>query len=72
MTNSNDLFSPYALGPIMLSNRIVMAPLTRNRAPGPESVLPDRPVAVYGDTATRSRAPSLPIASCTALAQEPS
>ena len=35
-----DLFSPYALGPLELSNRIVMAPLTRSRAgagdvPGP-------------------------------------
>ena len=26
------LFEPYALGPLQLSNRIVMAPLTRNRA----------------------------------------
>ncbi|MFJ2333580.1 alkene reductase [Pseudomonas helleri] len=26
------LFEPYALGPLMLANRIVMAPLTRNRA----------------------------------------
>jgi len=31
MTNS-PLFEPYALGAITLSNRIVMAPLTRNRA----------------------------------------
>lgn len=34
------IFAPYALGPIQLANRIVMAPLTRNRAaaglvPGP-------------------------------------
>lgn len=29
---SNTLFDPYALGAIPLSNRIVMAPLTRNRA----------------------------------------
>ena len=27
------LFDPYKLGPNTLSNRIVMAPLTRNRAP---------------------------------------
>jgi len=27
-----DLFTPFALGPIVLRNRIVMAPLTRNRA----------------------------------------
>lgn len=31
MTN-NTLFEPTALGAITLSNRIVMAPLTRNRA----------------------------------------
>lgn len=31
-TPTNDLFSPYSLGPIELSNRIVMAPLTRSRA----------------------------------------
>ena len=31
MTTSK-LFEPYKLGPITLSNRIVMAPLTRNRA----------------------------------------
>lgn len=29
---SNILFQPYTLGAITLSNRIVMAPLTRNRA----------------------------------------
>lgn len=29
---SNPLFEPAALGAITLSNRIVMAPLTRNRA----------------------------------------
>lgn len=27
-----DLFSPYDLGGLVLANRIVMAPLTRNRA----------------------------------------
>lgn len=27
-----DLFSPYQLGGLELSNRLVMAPLTRNRA----------------------------------------
>ena len=39
---SSDLFQPVKLGPLMLSNRIVMAPLTRSRAlkgdiPGPLS-----------------------------------
>ncbi len=39
------LFSPYALGPITLANRIVMAPLTRNRAaPG---LLPSEHAAEY-------------------------
>lgn len=31
---SGNLFSPIELGPITLNNRMVMAPLTRNRAPG--------------------------------------
>ena len=30
--NTQALFEPYALGPLTLANRIVMAPLTRNRA----------------------------------------
>ncbi|MFE2051285.1 alkene reductase [Streptomyces sp. NPDC059459] len=32
MTNSADLFAPASLGPLALPNRLVMAPLTRNRA----------------------------------------
>jgi N-ethylmaleimide reductase len=32
MSTSSKLFEPYKLGPITLSNRVVMAPLTRNRA----------------------------------------
>ncbi len=40
MSKPSKLFEPYKLGPIMLPNRLVMAPLTRNRAaqglvPGP-------------------------------------
>lgn len=40
--NQNTLFQPYDLGPLRLANRIVMAPLTRNRAaeglvPGPHA-----------------------------------
>ncbi|MDQ5905976.1 MAG: N-ethylmaleimide reductase [Pseudomonadota bacterium] len=43
MSTTETLFEPYALGPTTLANRIVMAPLTRNRAlpgnvPGPMSV----------------------------------
>ena len=34
---SVDIFSPFKLGPLLLPNRIVMAPMTRNRA-GPGSV----------------------------------
>lgn len=34
MTTSSPLFSPARAGRLELSNRIVMAPLTRNRAPG--------------------------------------
>jgi N-ethylmaleimide reductase len=33
-TRSTDLFTPIALGPLTLPNRIVMAPMTRNRAEG--------------------------------------
>lgn len=44
-TSDASLFSPYALGPITLANRIVMAPLTRNRAaPG---LLPSEHAAEY-------------------------
>ena len=32
MSTPSKLFEPYKLGPITLSNRVVMAPLTRNRA----------------------------------------
>jgi N-ethylmaleimide reductase len=32
MTQSIDLFSPFRIGPLALPNRIVMAPMTRNRA----------------------------------------
>ncbi|RMD70856.1 MAG: hypothetical protein D6819_03240, partial [Gammaproteobacteria bacterium] len=28
-----DLFTPIAIGPLRLPNRIFMAPMTRNRAP---------------------------------------
>lgn len=44
MTNKT-LFEPYALGPITLSNRVVMAPLTRNRAG--EGLVPSELAAEY-------------------------
>jgi N-ethylmaleimide reductase len=37
MTDGIDVFSPFALGPLPLPNRLVMAPMTRNRA-GPGNV----------------------------------
>ncbi len=51
MSSAAKLFEPYKLGPITLSNRIVMAPLTRNRAlPG---MVPN-PLAIeyYGQRAS--------------------
>ena len=33
-TSDTILFSPFKAGDLQLANRIVMAPLTRNRAPG--------------------------------------
>src|SRR6195952_1744813 len=51
MSTATKLFEPYKLGPITLSNRIVMAPLTRNRAlPG---MVPN-PLAIeyYGQRAS--------------------
>ncbi|MFN4206891.1 MAG: alkene reductase [Agrobacterium albertimagni] len=44
MTN-NTLFEPYALGGITLANRVVMAPLTRNRAA--EGLVPSELAAEY-------------------------
>lgn len=41
----NALFQPYQLGPLTLSNRIVMAPLTRNRAEA--GFVPSRFAATY-------------------------
>jgi N-ethylmaleimide reductase len=46
-----ELYAPYALGPVTLSNRIVMAPLTRNRA-GPGFVPGDLAVEYYRQRAT--------------------
>jgi len=34
MTATDILFRPFALGPLQLANRIVMAPMTRNKSPG--------------------------------------
>ncbi|MEV0335873.1 alkene reductase [Nocardia sp. NPDC050717] len=40
----NHLFTPYALGPIPLANRVVMAPMTRSRRP---DEVPDAGTATY-------------------------
>lgn len=48
---ANDLFSPVTLGSIALKNRIVMAPLTRNRA-GEGGVPQDLNVTYYAQRAT--------------------
>src|SRR5436190_19046174 len=50
MTNTA-LFEPYSLGSLTLSNRIVMAPLTRNRA-GPGFVPGDLAAEYYGQRAS--------------------
>src|ERR1700688_5251258 len=51
MTTPSKLFEPYKLGPMTLPNRLVMAPLTRNRAV--EGLVPS-PLAVeyYGQRAS--------------------
>jgi N-ethylmaleimide reductase len=48
---SKTLFEPYTLGSLTLSNRIVMAPLTRNRA-GPGFVPGDLAAEYYGQRAS--------------------
>jgi N-ethylmaleimide reductase len=46
MSTSTKLFEPFKLGPITLPNRVVMAPLTRNRA-NPTSRVPSPLAAEY-------------------------
>ena len=46
MTKPTKLFEPYQLGPLTLPNRLVMAPLTRNRAE-PGSFVPSPLAADY-------------------------
>jgi len=50
-TPNIDAFSPYQLGPLRLPNRIVMAPMTRNRA-GPGEVPGPLAVTYYGQRAS--------------------
>jgi N-ethylmaleimide reductase len=52
MSNSTKLFEPYQLGPLTLPNRLVMAPLTRNRAVPPGMVPSPLAVEYYGQRAS--------------------
>ena len=52
MTTPTKLFEPLKLGPITLPNRLVMAPLTRNRAVPPGMVPSPLAVEYYGQRAS--------------------
>ena len=52
MSPSTKLFEPFRLGPITLPNRLVMAPLTRNRAVPPGMVPSPLAVDYYGQRAS--------------------
>jgi N-ethylmaleimide reductase len=52
MSTPTKLFEPYKLGPITLPNRLVMAPLTRNRAVPPGMVPSPLAVDYYGQRAS--------------------
>jgi N-ethylmaleimide reductase len=52
MTTPTKLFEPYKLGPITLPNRLVMAPLTRNRAVPPGMVPSPLALEYYGQRAS--------------------
>jgi N-ethylmaleimide reductase len=52
MSALTKLFEPYKLGPITLPNRLVMAPLTRNRAVPPGMVPSPLAVDYYGQRAS--------------------
>ncbi|BBD41046.1 truncated alkene reductase (plasmid) [Aminobacter sp. Y103A] len=64
MTNKT-LFEPYTLGSLILSNRIVMAPLTRNRA-GAGFVPGDLAAEYYGQRASAG----LPISEATQISRQ--
>src|SRR6202162_6458999 len=52
MNTPSKLVEPYKLGPITLSNRLVMAPLTRNRAVPPGMVPSPLAIEYYGQRAS--------------------
>lgn len=57
------LFTPFDLGPTQLRNRIVMAPMTRNRA-GHGGIPTDLNVLYYAQRATAGLNRSSPIPTC--------
>ena len=52
MTTPQKLFSPVQLGPLTLSHRVVMAPLTRSRSQQPGDIPGDLMVEYYGQRAS--------------------
>lgn len=46
------LFTPFQMGPLLLRNRMVMAPMTRNRAEGPGAVPNDQMALYYAQRAS--------------------
>src|SRR6516165_6218880 len=52
MSTSTKLFEPFKLGPLTLPNRLVMAPLTRNRAVPPGMVPSPLAIEYYGQRAS--------------------
>jgi len=52
MSTPTKLFEPFKLGPLTLPNRLVMAPLTRNRAVPPGMVPSPLAVEYYGQRAS--------------------
>jgi N-ethylmaleimide reductase len=52
MSTPTKLFEPYKLGPVTLPNRLVMAPLTRNRAVPPGMVPNPLAIEYYGQRAS--------------------
>ena len=52
MSTPTKLFEPFKLGPITLANRLVMAPLTRNRATPPGMVPSPLAIEYYGQRAS--------------------
>jgi len=52
MTSTQKLFSPVQVGPLTLSHRVVMAPLTRSRSQQPGDIPNDLMIEYYGQRAS--------------------